>query len=83
MQKSWQANTDIGFFLVRGQVEVTVDELEGNLEENVEVFISGILEFSCPTSIMCASHWWWFSLVRELKHEELQTGFFNALKSED
>jgi hypothetical protein len=58
-----------------------VDELEANFEENVEVFISGILEFSCPTSIMLQVTWWWFSLVRELKHEQLQTGFFNALKT--
>jgi hypothetical protein len=69
MQKSWQANTDIGFFLVRGQVELTVDELEGNLEENVEVFISGILEFSCPTSIMCSSHLVVVLVGEELKHE--------------
>jgi hypothetical protein len=43
-----EADTDIAFYLVRGQAQATMVELE----ENDEEIISGISAISCPTSSM-------------------------------
>jgi hypothetical protein len=43
-------------------------EPEEDWKENDEGIISGIAEFSCPTSSICEQvTCWWFSLVNQLK----------------
>ncbi len=59
------------FFLVRGQVEVIMVELEENLRIELMMASFQASEFSCLTTSSIEQVTWWFSLMKLLKHSEV------------
>jgi hypothetical protein len=68
--KRWQTY-EVAFFLVRGQAEATMVELEVNFKENDKSIIPGTLEGFLFHHHSCDQVTWWLSLVKQLKHSEL------------